>query len=125
MEEVFCIKSNSVMYEVIDSEAVVLNLEAGTYYSFNIVATQIWELIAANANDVTQVLTFAGSHNKPFIDFLLSQDLISQERNSSDFSHHEPAVLSLEQVAQWQAFTDLQDLLLLDPVHDIALRELG
>lgn len=113
------------MYEVIDSEAVVLNLEAGTYYSFNIVATQIWELIAANANDVTQVLTFAGSHNKPFIDFLLSQDLISQERNSSDFSHHEPAVLSLEQVAQWQAFTDLQDLLLLDPVHDIALRELG
>lgn len=34
-----------VVFEVLDGEAVVLNLKTGVYYSLNPVGTRIWQLI--------------------------------------------------------------------------------
>jgi Coenzyme PQQ synthesis protein D (PqqD) len=43
-----------VAFEVLDGEAVVLDLESGIYYSFNPVATRVLQLLAEDL-DVEQV----------------------------------------------------------------------
>jgi Coenzyme PQQ synthesis protein D (PqqD) len=40
-----------VAFELLDGEAVVLDLESGTYYSFNSVATRLLELFAEGHDD--------------------------------------------------------------------------
>ena len=39
------VKTHSVIHDTIEGEAVVMNLEAGVYYSFNLPATSIWEYV--------------------------------------------------------------------------------
>jgi len=40
-----------VAFEMLDGEAVVLDLESGTYYSFNSVATRVLQLFADGHDD--------------------------------------------------------------------------
>jgi PqqD family protein of HPr-rel-A system len=41
---------DNVVYEVLDDEAVILNLESGVYFTLDPVATRIWSLIAERAD---------------------------------------------------------------------------
>lgn len=119
------IKSDSVIHEIIEGEAVVMNLETGFYFSFNAAATLIWAQIVDSNLDETELFQLAGAENLPFLDFLLAQELIVREpldiRHVGDGAELQP----IGQLAQWQSFSDLKELLLLDPVHDIALNDQG
>ncbi len=37
---------DEVVYEVLDGEAIVLNLESGVYYTLNETGTRIWQLLS-------------------------------------------------------------------------------
>jgi coenzyme PQQ synthesis protein D (PqqD) len=39
-----------VVFEVLDGEAVVLNLKSGIYFTLNPVGTRMWQLIAEHGN---------------------------------------------------------------------------
>jgi hypothetical protein len=118
-------KSQSIIHDVIDSEAVVMNLEAGVYFSFNVAATKIWEKIISEQLSEQELLKFAGQHNGKFIEFLLDQKVIRRELSSTIKTQETMEPLGEIETAEWQTFSDLQDLLLLDPVHDIALNDQG
>jgi hypothetical protein len=118
-------KSQSIIHDVIDSEAVVMNLEAGVYFSFNVAATKIWEKIISEQLSEQELLKFAGQHNGKFIEFLLDQKVIRRELSSTIKTQETMEPLGETETAEWQTFSDLQDLLLLDPVHDIALNDQG
>ena len=121
----FSVRPQSVIYEVIQSEAVVMNLEAGIYFSFNEEATKLWEEIISGRMTDSEIFDYAGPQNRDFIDFLLDQELIFREPAPNHSAYEEKEPMNQNQVAQWETFSDLQDLLLLDPVHDIALNESG
>jgi len=125
METNLITKSQSIIHDVIDSEAVVMNLEAGVYFSFNVAATKIWERILSHYLSELELFEYAGPQNKEFIDFLFDQKLIRRESASGSRAHEKVESLGELEIAEWQTFSDLQDLLLLDPVHDIALNEQG
>ena len=118
-------KSQSIIHDVIDSEAVVMNLEAGVYFSFNVAATKIWEEILSDRLSELELFQYVGPHNRKFIEFLFDQKIIRRESASITKAHEKIESLGELEVAEWQTFSDLQDLLLLDPVHDIALNEQG
>jgi hypothetical protein len=40
--------SESVMFRIIDEEAVILDLDAGEYFGLNSVGTRIWQLLSEN-----------------------------------------------------------------------------
>lgn len=125
MEIAVITKSQSIIHDVIDGEAVVMNLEAGVYFSFNVAATKIWEEILSDRLSELELLEYVGPHNMKFIGFLFDQKIIRRESVSGSRAHEIVAPLGELDVAEWQTFSDLQDLLLLDPVHDIALNEQG
>jgi hypothetical protein len=72
-----------------------------------------------------ELFEYAGPQNKEFIDFLFDQNLIRRESASGSRANEKVESLGELEIAEWQTFSDLQDLLLLDPVHDIALNEQG
>jgi hypothetical protein len=40
--------SDSVMFRIIEDEAVILDLDAGEYFGLNAVATRVWQLLSEN-----------------------------------------------------------------------------
>jgi hypothetical protein len=121
----FTVRPQSVIYDVIDSEAVVMDLEAGVYYSFNTTATQIWSGIIDRKFTDADLYDYAGTQNRDFVDFLIAQDLIRRESATQSGDTGIKSPLEDFEKAEWQTFSDMKELLLLDPVHDIALNEQG
>ena len=119
------VKSASIIHDVIEGEAVVMNLDTGLYFSFNPAATRIWALIVEGIHSAHQISQVAGSVNTPFLQFLHDQELICSEIVSAGDDAVGPALQRVREEAQWHLFSDMKDLLLLDPVHDIALTEQG
>jgi hypothetical protein len=47
--------ADDVVYEVLDGEAVVLDLTSGTYFALNSTATRLWQLVERDG-DVEKIL---------------------------------------------------------------------
>jgi len=121
----FTINSFSVIHNTIEGEAVVMNLDTGMYFSFNHEASLIWQKIVETQFSEESIRRFAGPQNHHFIEFLINQKLVSPEDATAVAADSETLPGSLYEVAEWQEFSDMKELLLLDPVHDIALSENG
>lgn len=127
--------SPAVASEVIDGEAVIMHLKSGKYFSAAASGGFIWACVERQqpidhiaelfvqryAATPEQAKTAIGS----FIRDLLAEDLI---RELSD--KHQPALLSLAEIGSVDSrrvfisptlnvYSDMQDLLLLDPIHDV------
>ena len=121
----FRVNKTSIIHEILNDEAVVMNLETGLYFAFNDVATTIWSYILLNEYSEDDIIAFAGSQNQSFIDFLLTHEIVSLETSLENYEHNSLKLNSVDKVAEWHVFTDLKDLLLLDPIHDVALNDQG
>ena len=133
--DVFRVNGPQVISENIDGEVVLVNLEKGIYYSTDQVGAYLWDLIEAKHSvqemrdmigarydaDVDEI----GTAVSGFLSELQQEELIvptspEQERTALDTSpaeapagklHFRPPALS--------KYTDMRDLLLLDPIHDV------
>lgn len=120
----------SVIHEVLDGEAVMLNLDTGNYFTLNPSGGLVWQLLQGGIqiNQIVTVLSKMGAASQSvkgdvdaFIAKLLEQGLIipvagvaatPQPENSSGAMTYSPPELHV--------FSDMQELLLLDPVHEIS-----
>ncbi|MFT4825721.1 MAG: hypothetical protein ACJASY_003778 [Halioglobus sp.] len=123
----------SIVGEVIDGEAVVMDLDTGNYFSMRNLGAMVWTFITAgNSGESIQSMIIdnypeasgnASVDLRAFIEQLLGAGLIKLSSNSMQDSQPESALLST--IERYEApilesFTDMQELLLLDPVHDVA-----
>jgi hypothetical protein len=124
----------TVISEVIDGEAVIMNLATGQYFSCQDVAGEIWSLIEAGT-------TRSGIHRhllsrysvgsetlaaatKEFFSALEEHDLIRAEPGDARAGEEAAGMGDSEPRAPFQkpvlnAYSDMEDLLLLDPIHDV------
>jgi hypothetical protein len=131
----FQINSPAVVSEIIDGEAVIMNLKSGHYFSIQGSGARIWDWIGeghsldvvidctkrsfvADAADVeTSVLRF--------VDDLLQHELIRENDEVDGTADAPPAPRQVNgdstpfEIPVVEAFNDMQDLLLLDPIHDV------
>ena len=114
-----------MIHDLIEGEAVVMNLDTGMYYSLNPAASLIWQKITERKFSEDAIKEFAGPQNQHFIDFLINQKLVSPGGKPAVAGEGEALPSTLSETAEWSAFSDMKELLLLDPVHDIALSEHG
>ncbi|MFT4519072.1 MAG: hypothetical protein ACI9JM_001463 [Halioglobus sp.] len=126
----FSINEPGVISEVIEGEAIILNFESGTYYSLNGSLQLLWEGITQGVN-FGQLETLLTAHYPDIndnpgdqIEKAIRQLLEEQLVVVSDRGPAEPAVVASGsgqdyQPPQLQKYTDLQELLLLDPIHDV------
>ncbi len=132
------INSPSVVYESFDDEVVIINLDSGNYFSINQVGMEIWKgLINGNKADsiiksVLEIYDTGENTGKnavhQFIKDLTENEIIvaveSGKNNgsspgSSSETENSPDKKQPFTLPQLNIYTDMQELLLLDPIHDV------
>ncbi len=131
----FRINTPTVTHETIDGEAVIINLDSGNYYSLIESGSFIWSIIGrgASANEVQDLVQQTYQGNAADIDRGV-QELLAQLQQEnlivpidgapavelanalpSNNGHEKP----LFNAPSLNKFSDMQELLLLDPIHDV------
>ena len=135
----FRIKSPPVVAETLDGEATIVDLESGTYYALNESGTFIWDELKAGspAGAVAEGLAthygIDADTSRQAVEGLTSQllerkliaplaegDARGADAASGNGSAQSPAARNggySDPVLS--TFTDMQELLLLDPVHEV------
>jgi hypothetical protein len=121
----------AVVSETIDGEAVVINLERGVYFSIRGTGLAIWtDLLAGmEIDDVAKRL--AGTYGsagpsvaadaRRFLDRLVEEGLI-RERAAAVATPPAAAAIAAGGAYEpptLEKYTDMEALLLLDPIHDV------
>jgi hypothetical protein len=134
MEETtwFKINSPAVIFETMDNEVIIINLDIGYYYSVRGLGADIWMLINQDtsyekiystiAAHFQQPLENIASYIQPFLDKLLKENLITQQSrpeksnlDSIDAFHSN----STYETPILQKYDDMKNLLFLDPIHEV------
>jgi coenzyme PQQ synthesis protein D (PqqD) len=135
MRERFRLNSPNVIAETIDGEAILVDLRTGSYFSIQGSGSILWEAIAAGASVERVASELASAYS---LDLAAAQEAVSSfcaeldreglivSRDGAADSTSEPPV-DLASGAGGQVFapptvekyTDMKDLVLLDPVHEV------
>ncbi|MGD0198630.1 MAG: PqqD family protein [Solirubrobacteraceae bacterium] len=123
-----------VLDETFDGEAVLVNMRTGRYYALDATATEVWELIAAGVGTAADLVAALSRQRtlppaevaaglRPFIERLAAESLIVGD--SMALEEAPPSTPSGAFAPSLQVFTDMEDLLLLDPIHEVDLDGTG
>lgn len=128
----YAVNSGQVISEIIDGEAVMINLTTGNYYSLNEVGASIWNLIEAGASTTEIVerlsLRYEGAESEiesavsQLVDELRGEDLVvaAEGNGAAPAAPEEPGPDRKPfETPRLEKHTDMQDLILLDPVHEV------
>jgi hypothetical protein len=125
----FRINEPNVVFEAFDEEIVVVNLDSGNYYSVRGGGPVIWMALAAGASEAEVATALAGRPGTigqdletvvaAFANELAAAELLVRDdgRTSDDTGFlHGDAPFQLPVI---ESYHDMQDLLMLDPIHDV------
>lgn len=126
------VRHDQIVQEDVDGEVIVIDMKSGNYYSLRDTAVDIWKLLLEGGDVATlsQVLrqTYTGNESevtnavKRLVAELVREDLVEA---IAPAAVPDPAAGSTgKPVAAFapplfEVYTDVQDLLLLDPIHDV------
>ena len=122
--------AQGVVREAFEDEVVIINLDSGTYYSLNGSGVAVWTTIEGGATLDTIVAAVASRYNaeavrietdvRELIDRLLAEQLVCENPGSPGTGTEYPeGDRRPYEAPQLSVFTDMQELLRLDPVHDV------
>jgi len=124
----------STVHERFGDETVILNLDSGSYYSAQGIASIIWGLVSdgcSESNIVQRIRAgFSGDADEVaratqrFLDQLVVEALVESHAtadSSGDAIHgaHVAAPTEVFSAPVLQKYTDMEEMLLLDPIHEV------
>lgn len=136
----YCVNEPRIAHQTLDNETIIIDFKTGIYYSARSEAMLIWraicegysleiisEFIATHSRNESQLIL---EQVKEFVSFLLDQKLIFEVMSGQDSSEPGSTIpqgffINPEILAKGfsqpvlEIHSDMQELLLLDPVHDI------
>lgn len=137
-KKLYQINRSNVVYEIFDNEVVIINLDNGNYYSYDGVGVEIWNHLTSEItlDGISQSLTNIYSSiqlddlktiiNKSVADLEKENLLISSEiknnqeiKGSVETPKNNRVINTDIIIPTLQRFTDMQDFLLVDPIHEI------
>ena len=114
--------------DVIDGEAIIINLETGVYYSMQGIGGDVWSMIAARRSFGSMLDEIGGAYDvtaddarrdlEIVLEQLLDEGLVrfsDGTRTGVSVPHQHPPVKKAYAAPQLQVYRDMQDLLALDP----------
>ncbi len=128
------INNTAVIYDIIDNDIVIIHLENGNYYNLSDSGTLIWKYIAKNQTPNHLLAVLEATYNvergvlendlNTFLQQLEAEGLVvrqppddagssksSPPKAEGEALDYSPPVLDV--------FTDMQDFLLVDPIHEV------
>ena len=137
MNRVFEVNSPAVVGEILDGEAVIMNLKTGNYFSTDSVGSVLWAMIEKGASYGSMLATLNQRYDAEaeqiataidgFLDDLLANELVraaGEDASASAVDFEDAGLAGLNGHGNFVApvlnvYSDMQDLLLLDPIHDV------
>jgi hypothetical protein len=127
---VYRIASTEIVSDVIDGEAVVVNLSTGAYYTLNATGAMVWDLLrrgclraglhAAACELLSGDVGAVREGCDAFVARLLAEGLIAVDDDPGAAPADRPAAAPMPFVPPALVkYTDMEDLLSLDPVHEV------
>lgn len=123
------INRESVSHELLNGEVIAIHLGTGIYYSLRGTAAEIWErlstpvTLSALAEDMCASYPSAtdriGSDLGAFLERLQTENLVIDDAFEGSVVSVSAARGADYQSPTLERFADLQDLLLLDPIHEV------
>ena len=132
MPKYFQINQDDVVHELIDGEAILINMKTGSYYSLDQSGAVAWEQLQqgpASSDSIATVFSslFAGDRTEmqETVESLLEKMLSEGLVHPTEASGRTPDVAPRQDRPPFippvlQIYTDLEALLLLDPIHDVS-----
>ena len=121
-----------VISEMIDGETVRIDLRNGSYFSLDTTGAAVWRGIEADAPIAAIATAIAAAQDAALPDFEADVDRLAAQLLAADLivpADGDPAAAGTfdagtppYRTPALETFTDMQDLLLLDPVHDVDTR---
>jgi len=127
----FEIGGPNIVWEVFEDEVVVINLDTGCYYALDPIGGVLFDLLVHGAAMSTIVRTTADRYEgdpdamvseiEQFARRLLEAELVRERTGSApvaDVDNETPVTKTAFGPPQFRIYTDMRDLLLLDPIHE-------
>ncbi len=125
-----------VIHETIDGEVIVINLASGNYYSMRGAGLDVWEVVQSSpgADPTAIAATVARRFDAPsdvverevtaFLEELRREELVAPAEDgvgplAADGEAAGEGAARAFEPPSLEKYTDLQDLVLLDPVHEV------
>ena len=111
----------AIIYQTVDDETVILNLDNGRYYSLNATASAVWECLMKGYTLDEIAASFVQTDAAalaPFLAELDTQELIQPLSTSLTLPPLAPQPLPFDTPAM-EVFTDMAKLIPLDPIHQV------
>lgn len=123
--------ANDVIHETFEGEVIIANLQGGSYYTLDGVGLDVWTALVAGAptDRIVSALAAAFTVDEPevavVVDRLVGQ--LTDEQLLLGPTPAEPGAADTEvavtattfEAPAFERYTDMQQLLLLDPIHDV------
>jgi hypothetical protein len=134
MDRLFRVNTPAVVAEIIDGEAVIMNLKSGNYFSTENIGSVVWQWIEDGLTYrqmldlMNKRFTAEREQVEPafasFLSDLLSHELVREEAGEGALVAA-PSPSPLENLPGFSApvlnvYADMKDLLLIDPIHDVS-----
>ena len=130
----YAVAGPHVVHEMIDGEVILIDFTTGSYYSVTGAAATTWTLLCEGTaiDEIAEALS-GGEESLPdgtdsevvdFAERLVAEGLLRRAGESPGSTPPDGAKTGDERLAftplEFERFTDMQDLILLDPVHDVS-----
>jgi hypothetical protein len=138
----FNINTSKVVHETMDNEVIIINFETGNYYSMNSTAKDIWHCLenSPSLNDLVDDTAHRYDAAREeikmdllqFLKELLEENLVAEYKEEMKGS---PGGIKFQndnpngkdngedklkyQKPGFRKYTDMKEMLLLDPIHDV------
>jgi len=132
LNEWYQLNSPGVVNDIVDDEVVIVNLDTGVYYSTVQSGTTVWQYIESGCTieEITKAVidqhtgdsTFMTQNVHAFLEQLLAEGLIVPGDGASPAADVAKATTDRKEPFEaivFQKYVDMEDLLLLDPVHEV------
>jgi hypothetical protein len=133
LNNVLRVNSPTVVSETIDGEVVVINLDSGAYYSVRAEAAAIWGCLEQTATGPQIVDHLASRYDgdraeiqsrvSGFLDLLADEKLVVAAERPADRPCAPPAEPAANRPVfedpVLEKFTDMEDFLMVDPIHEV------
>ncbi len=139
LSKTYSVNRQQVVHDTIDGEVVSINLESGNYYSMNDLAAEIWNWIHAEGMHSKIVRRLYEQYDgnpsemadslERFIQQLLEEGLIREiEAKNTELAmpsavKARPSLSSAQKkpfvAPKLEKYTDMQEFLLVDPIHEV------
>lgn len=125
---VYRINSDGLVHDTVNGEAIVLSLNSGTYYNLTGTAAEIWDMLASGISQADLMRALESHYGQQpamqgdveaFLSRLTAENLTSAEEGATSGAAEAFTGGDAWAKPELTAYDDLQDLLTIDPIHDV------